>query len=294
MWAPNNPFLWDIAVLEHEEQQAAAAAAGQHGQQLLQEQRIAEPQQLQMEPGRQQHTKLPEFWPHAPGMWFARTECHFELMGVHSERQKFCCVADSLPYETMRLVVDLIAAQPAVEPYEMLKERLMLAHALTPTQRAEKLFALLSDLLVEMYEYCPPGEEMSTLFKAHFLTRLPPEIRVHLEAVEDSLLKQLALWADQLWLTLVARQQAVVAVVQEQEQGDETDGMLAALRTKFFQKNKGRKGASGGDGQAAAAADGGKEACKKLVNLNLCWWHAKFGSKAFRCADKASCQWQEN
>jgi hypothetical protein len=70
--------------------------------------------------------------------------------------------------------------------------------------------------------------------------------------------------------------------------------MLAALRTKFFQKSKARKGASGGDGQAAAAADGGKEAGKKLVNLNLCWRHAKFGSKAYRCADKASCQLPEN
>jgi hypothetical protein len=287
-----------MAVLEHEEQQAAAAASGQPGQQLIQDQRIVEPQP--MEPGRQQHTKLPEFWPHAPGMWFARAECRFELMGVHSERQKFCCVADLLPYETMRLVADLIAAPPAVEPYGM-KERLMLAHALTPTQRAEKLFALPpvgarrpSDLLAEMYEYCPPGEEMSALFKAHFLTRLPPEIRVYLEAVEDIPLKQLALRADQLWLTLAARQHAVAAAVQEQEQGDETEGMLAALRTKFFQKGKARKGASGGDGQAAMAADGGKEAGKKLVNLKLCWRHAKFGSKAYRCADKASCQWPEN
>jgi hypothetical protein len=95
------------------------------------------------------------------------------MNGIHSEWQKFCCMADSLPYETMRLVVDLIAAPPAHEPYTLLKERLMLAHALTPTHRAEKLFALPpvgdrwpSDLLAEMFEFCPPGEETTALFRA--------------------------------------------------------------------------------------------------------------------------------
>jgi hypothetical protein len=64
-----------------------------------------------------------------------------------------------------------------------------------------------------MFEFCPPGEETTELFRAHFLTRLSPEIRVHLEAMEEVSLKQLALRVDQLWLTLVARKQALVAVV---------------------------------------------------------------------------------
>jgi hypothetical protein len=90
-----------------------------------------------------QHTaRLPDFWPHSPGMWFAGAECHFELIGVESEHQKFCCVTDALPYETMRLVADLVAAPPAMAPYSMLTERLLLAHELTPVQCTEKLFAM--------------------------------------------------------------------------------------------------------------------------------------------------------
>jgi hypothetical protein len=234
-------------------------------------------------------------------MWFSRAECRFELTGITSSRQKFCCVADALPYEAMRLVADLIASPPALDPYGRLKERLLLAHELTPTQRAEKLFALPpvgnrrpSDLLAEMYEHCPEGEERSVLFKAHFLTRLPAEIRVHLETVEGISLKQLAMRADQLWLTLAAKKQTAVAAVQPDQTDEEGEAMMAALKAKFYPKGKAKKSPAAADGQAAtasAAQDGGQ---KKLVSMQLCWRHAKYGGKAYRCADKANCQWPEN
>jgi hypothetical protein len=129
--------------------------------------------------------KLPEFLPHTQAMWFTRAECRFKMLGMVSEWQRFCCVADALLYETLRLAVDLVATPPEDSPYSVLKERLLLAHAMSANQRAEKLFSMPplggrrpSDLLAVMYEYCPAGEEKSQLFKALFLTRLPPEIRV--------------------------------------------------------------------------------------------------------------------
>ncbi len=30
--------------------------------------------------------KLPEFWPHAPAMWFARAQFHMEVAGISAER----------------------------------------------------------------------------------------------------------------------------------------------------------------------------------------------------------------
>jgi hypothetical protein len=49
-------------------------------------------------------------------MWFARTECRFEILNVPGEWQKFCCVADALPYETLRLVADLVTSPPPPGP----------------------------------------------------------------------------------------------------------------------------------------------------------------------------------
>jgi hypothetical protein len=300
MWAHNNPFLWDIAALEE------AQVEGEPGPSVQRQQQV-EPQDdtVERDVARLKSTKLPEFWPHAPAMWFARAECRFEMVGLTEQRQKFMCVADALPYEVMRLVADLIAAPPAWEPYERLKERLLLAHALTPTQRAEKLFALPpvgdrrpSDLLAAMFEHCPIGEENTALFRAMFLTRLPPEIRVHLETAEDVGLKRMALRADQLWVTLAAKKQAVMAAVEAQLSDEGPDDMLAAIRGKFFVKGKQKKSVAADSAAAgqSAATDGAAAAGAKpkIVSLQLCWRHAKYGSKAFRCADKSACQWPEN
>jgi hypothetical protein len=162
-------------------------------------------------------------------------------LNIVGERTRFCCVANALPYETLRLVADLVASPPMEQPYMLLKERLLLAHAMTATQRAEKLFSLPSlggrrpsDLLAAMYEFCPPGEETTELFKALFLTRL---------------LKQ------------------------------HQDSKQAATAPPTAQ-------ASGGGGSGNGA--------KKSVTLTICWKHAKFGGKAFSCADPAACQWPEN
>jgi hypothetical protein len=296
MWNPSNPFYWDMmaAIEETDVQQAEGVSGGEISgvQQHVTPPPMVAPQLY----GGSQAVKLPEFWPHAPGLWFARAECRFEMVGMTSQRQKFCVVTDALPYESMRLVADLVAAPPALEPYAVLKDRLMMAHALSPVQKAEKLFAMPqlgarrpSDLLAAMFEFCPDGEESSALFKALFLTRLPAEVRVHLEMEESMSLKQLAARADQLWLTLAAKQQAVVAAqLEKPEAVEEQEAAVAAVRPRFFKKK--RPAAAASDG-AAPAAGGGQAAQtnKKFVAMQLCWRHAKYGSKAYGCVDTATC-----
>jgi hypothetical protein len=89
--------------------------------------------------------KLPEFWPHAPGIWFARAELHFEVSQVTGERQKFAYTVDALPHESLCLVADLLESPPASFSYTILKECLMMLHQLSPVQKAMKLMDL-SDL----------------------------------------------------------------------------------------------------------------------------------------------------
>jgi hypothetical protein len=111
MWPRTNPFAWDVATLDTESVEPGAAA--EHQQQLLaaadQQQQVLAGQQLVMgqqggRPSISSHFKLPDFWPQAPGLWFARAECRFEMMNVQDSRQMFCFVTDALPYETMRAV----------------------------------------------------------------------------------------------------------------------------------------------------------------------------------------------
>jgi hypothetical protein len=131
------------------------------------------------------------------------------------------------------------------------------------------------------------------------LTRLPPEIRVLLEPGEFAGLKQLATKADQLWLTLAAKQLATAAVVQQDSlQADEDVKPVAAIGGRRFKGKQKAKAAQEPASQAApaqqASSGGGGAGSKKSVSMVICWKHAKFGSKAFSCADSGACQWLEN
>jgi hypothetical protein len=305
MWNQNNPFYYDIAAIE----EADAVNPGTSREQLRGEQlQVPGQQQLQVpmaaaaaaQHGGSHNIKLPEFWPHAPGLWFARAECRFELMGIDSQSQMFCAVTDALPYETMRLVADLVAAPPAMDPYLVLKDRLMMAQALSPVQKAEKLFGMPqlgvrrpSDLLAAMFEFCPEGEEGTALFKALFLTRLPAEVRAHLESEGQLSLKELAARADQLWITLAAKQQAVVAAQVTGADTAEDLEVVAAVKQRFFKKKKASTASDGAASASQSATAGGGQAAqasRRFTAVKLCWKHAK----AFSCVDTATCQWPEN
>ena len=129
--------------------------------------------------------RLPEFWPHAPILWFARAECLFMLRGVTTQLDRFCHVVGSLPPEVMRACADLVETTPAEDPYMQLKERLLGAHQLTPYQHGEKLLDLPSlgankpsELMHQKLELCPKGDETATLFQCLFLRRLPADLWV--------------------------------------------------------------------------------------------------------------------
>ena len=141
-----------------------------------------EDDQVEVEPAappRNNGVKLPEFWAHAPSLWFSRAEAVFALRHVDSERIKYCHVISALPHDVLRQVADLLNVQDLEQPYTTLKGRLMASHELTGPQRAEKVLAMPdlggqkpSQLLAALLEWCPPGEEKTSFFIACFLRRL--------------------------------------------------------------------------------------------------------------------------
>jgi hypothetical protein len=194
--------------------------------------------------------KLPEFWPHAPGIWFARAELHFEVSQVTGERQKFAYTVDALPYESLCLVADLLESPPASFSYTILKECLMMLHQLSPVQKAMKLMDLpdlgdrrQSQLLADLLQYCPPGEQGTAFFRSAFLKRLPAHIQVHLSQVESVDLKELAQRADQLYLTRWRPVAAMPMAAVAPEDLAVEDSMLAAM--------SGKQKAAGAAGQQA-------------------------------------------
>ena len=150
MWQQNNPFLDMLAAVGDGEEEPQQADQQQHHIQ----QRTAG------------NLRLPEFWSGAPAIWFARAELRFEVAGILTEREKFAHAVNALSQEATRLVTDLITNPPLHFPYTALKERLMIAHQLSPIQKAAKILSMPvigdrrpSRLLADLLEYCPSGEE---------------------------------------------------------------------------------------------------------------------------------------
>jgi hypothetical protein len=164
------------------------------------------PYNNEMGTGKSADIKLPEFWPHAPALWFSRAECIFTLRHMEDEVTRYCSVVAWLPHDVLRQVADLLNISKLVTPYRQLKERLMSAHELTPIQRAEKVMQMPdlrgqkpSQLLAAMLEWCSRGEETLSFFVAAFLRRLPNELRILLGHDDVSDLKAISQKADALW-----------------------------------------------------------------------------------------------
>jgi hypothetical protein len=263
-FSENNPFLELLATVDE----------GQPGQQLPDVPVVAPPQNMEHGAGR---VKLPDFWPHAPGIWFARAELRFEVSGVAAERHKFAYTVDALPYEALSLVADLVEAPPADRPYTVLKERLLIAHQLTPMEKAIKLMELPglgdrrpSQLLADLLQACPPGEQQTAFFRGAFVKRLPAELQAHLSGCESVDLKELAQRADQLWTT--HRRPSPLAAIAA-DAGSEEDSLVAAVQSKLNIKAK--------QGQK-----------RKKKPVTFCYLHHKFGKDARRCDDPEVCMWQ--
>ena len=291
----NNPFLDMLAAVEEQ-------IEDDENQQQQQQQRNS----VFSSGGR---VKLPEFWAHSPGIWFARAELRFMVAGVTSEMEKFAYTADALPYESLRMVTDLVSSPPQLLPYSALKERLLIAHQLTPLQKAQKVNDMPalgdrrpSQMLAALLEFCPEGEENTSFFRAAFVHRLPREIQVLLDGMETADLKTLAQRADRLWVTRAVHGDRVAAMTTAEASGSEEEtSCVAAIRppaqkNKSFPKRPGNntRVTDGASGQQKPDGWNGHQGGRRPKLLTVCRAHMRYGAEAYRCQDPTNCMWSGN
>ena len=274
----NNPFLEELVAAVQEDDSDSTVSSYISRSSLSGRQDLGK----RDEGEKHKNIKLPEFWAHAPELWFCRAEFRFEVAGVYGEREMFAHVVEALTYDALKLVKDLMLSPPHYQPYQALKARLLLATQLTPIQMAERMMkeADLGDrrpsqLLASLLEFCPRGEENSSLFRAAFLMRLPAAIRGHLDGLEKRDLKDLAAAADRHWNNqMTSQREGVFATVEE-----ESEEVVAAVggQKKIFRQGKEKPA----DKWAA------------LSTFTFCERHKRFGKECRKCGDPAHCQFEK-
>jgi hypothetical protein len=84
---------------------------------------------------------LPNFWPDRPEVWFAQVEAQFELVSVTHQRTNFNYIVSQLNQQQAAEVEDIITAPPESDPYDRLKEELILRLSSSPEQRVRQLLS---------------------------------------------------------------------------------------------------------------------------------------------------------
>jgi hypothetical protein len=239
---------------------------------------------------------LQPFWLSNPEAWFALAEGQFYMRGITDARMQFYLAASAIPESQFRTLGDLLRGPPPPDAYTLLKNRLLAAHTLTNFQRMEQLTRYRpignqrpTELLSELAQFCPQGEEDTKIFRLLYLSRLPCELRMILSEDKDSSLAALAARADQLWSHAPQHSAGVAAVSSEANEGE-----VAAISHQ--QQGGARRGNSksrgGGGGRNKQQKRDGVQDRQAQLASGLCWAHWRFGEEAYGC--RPPCKWAEN
>ena len=227
-------------------------------------------------------TPLTRFNPAEPHTWFCLTDATLHAQGIVHPFDKFQRLMMALDDAASVAVNDIIRDLGSLDdPYTAAKERLCRTFQRSPIDACNAIidFPPLgakkpSVLMNEMLALLPHGEKPGHLFTAHFLRRLPQNMREHLATRTFADPREMAEHAD-----LLFNVQAAAPVV------------AAAGTVK--NKNKNKKNANKRR-QSPSPNRSGRKQTPGPGRDHLCYTHARYGVKAYECSDPKFCTFSEN
>jgi hypothetical protein len=246
-------------------------------------------------PGPPAKIKLTPFWVKDAAAWFELAESTFNRLNAHGSLLRYEYVLMALPEDVLEKVRSIMqVARAAADPYQLLKGRLV--ELFTPSVM-EQLNGIIwqpelggrrpSEMMEAMLALLPPGEQPGLLFKAHFIHRLPVEMRERVAlGLQGTEPRALAALADELYHVRNSRQPVAAVAAAPDDKGDFTMEQLVAAMAgaKFKGKPAWRRKKQSGEANSKAD-DGGH---------TLCYSHKKYGEKAYNCKEPTTCTWKQS
>ncbi|BHF71629.1 hypothetical protein SprV_0401468900 [Sparganum proliferum] len=149
---------------------------------------------------------LPEFWQHAPELYFIRIESALYSANVTKELAKYHKLVEVLPASVISQVQSLLTNPPADAPYSTLKAEIPRLNSVSDRQRYHQLIKeeslgdwKPSDLLRRMRSLLGDMQVDDKFVKEMFLERLPADVQTILASdSQDLTVSQLAEMADRM------------------------------------------------------------------------------------------------
>ncbi|BHF65861.1 hypothetical protein SprV_0200887400 [Sparganum proliferum] len=152
------------------------------------------------------HVTLPDFWQHAPELYFICIESAFYSANITKELSKYQKLVEVLPANIISQVQPLLVNPPADAPYSPLKAEILRLNAVSDRQRYHQLIKeeslgdrKPSELLRRMRTLLGDMQVDEKLVKEMFLERLPADVQTILASgSQDLTLSHLAEMADRM------------------------------------------------------------------------------------------------
>ena len=232
---------------------------------------------------------LPAFTPNDAAPWFKRVEALFRIKGISNSNRKADYVIGALPPETFTRISDWLDDHGSdLIAYDDIKRAIIQECQMSPEEKSQRLLELMktplgdqrpSDAFREIHALTKimkdNGEtEFLNLSRVLWMTRLPPEMRVHITDFASRPTTDLLRLADSVRGTSRLAQPSTVAQVHQQNDDSDDDLALAAQR---------RRPSSHPSNQRPVS-----DASRKP----WCSYHRQFGRNARNC--RAPCHFPKN
>lgn len=245
--------------------------------------------------------KVPEFSFDDPELWFALLEGQFENFGITGDNMKFNNVLTHLDIKAAKEVKDIIVNPPATDRYGKIKNELIKRLAASHDKKVKQLLdhEELGDRrpsqflrhLQDLAGASVPSEFLRTIWS----NRLPRNIQTVLASQPTHTLEQLADLADRIQ-DIAAPTGNVAAAglpVSCGTPGSSVSGEIAELRKMvehlavklddYTRSSRPSRSPERSGQRRRSQSRTRTRTDSEYRRFPLCWYHAKFGSKAYNC-----------
>lgn len=210
--------------------------------------------------------KIPEFWESSAAAWFSTVEAQFEIRKITDDSTRYYYVVSALGSNVASRLVGLLTYPPETEKYVTLKAQLLKTFELSTAERARRLFAIqgLGDskpsVLMERMLNLLGRERPCFLFMELFLRNMPAGVQVALANTTITGPRALAEEADRFFLATQRPSPDLLAPA------------VSAAPPVY----------------RSAARDYAATQDQRGATAGLCFFHARFGTKAKQCRPPCS------
>ncbi|BHF73641.1 hypothetical protein SprV_0401672300 [Sparganum proliferum] len=236
-------------------------------------------------------SSLPDFWQHAPELYFFRIEATFHYAKLTCETDKYYKLVEVLPPTILSQVQTFLRDPPTDTPYTKLKAELPRLTSVSDRQRYHALVkeeALgdrkPSELLRHMRSLVGNMTIDDKFFKRMFLERLSTSVQPILAYGSDDLdISKLAEMADRM---MEVERLSSPTIAQVSQPLTVSTSELAELKTQIAQLSATvavmQLRRSSGPTRRSFGRDRRRFRSRPRT-ANLCWYHVNYGGKARRC-----------